>query len=265
MLGMIGVIFHAENTAFRMLPNPTVFPWDTRSFSLRDILSVYTSALRDVAQVDLRLTREPVATIAKIASSVGMQFREDEQRQAMSNQEAHYSRETIAGLRAALTECNAHLATPDALPLVECVFRVHIEVVLEFLNDGCHDGDGQGAILAATSALRPPRETRGSTSPLATNQDETPPQRLKLADLDSASPKQRHVILVQLYIWYVRVKVVQTVGELRCETDVETINNVWCIIVFRMLFWLLLHDFHSNDIQLPKSGLFENRLPVYIS
>lgn len=41
--------------------------------------------------------------------------------------------------------------------------------------------------------------------------------------------------------------------------------SIWCTLVFRMLCWLLLHDFHKKDVQIPKSELLGSRLPVYIS
>ncbi|XWW93381.1 hypothetical protein V2A60_001314 [Cordyceps javanica] len=263
MLGMIGVIFHVENTAFRMLPNPTMFAWDTRSFSLHDILFAFTSALQEGSKVDVKQKRVPA--ILGIATEVNNQFREGGQRQGTSNQAACYSYETIRQLRAALTECDRYLVTPDARPLVECVFRVHIEVVLEFLNDGYRGGDGQGTSFAANSAPGSPHENRGSTSPLATYKGEELPQQPRLADLDSASPNERHFILAEMYSQHVRDKVGQTVRKLRRDALEETIDDVWCTLVFRMLFWLLLHDFHNNDVQLPKSGLFGDRLPVYIS
>lgn len=40
--------------------------------------------------------------------------------------------------------------------------------------------------------------------------------------------------------------------------------SVWCTLVFRMLCWLLLHDFSKMDVQISKSELLGNRLPVYI-
>ncbi|PSR99158.1 hypothetical protein BD289DRAFT_361476 [Coniella lustricola] len=41
--------------------------------------------------------------------------------------------------------------------------------------------------------------------------------------------------------------------------------DIWCTLLFRMLCWLLLHDFHKKDVQLSKSELYGSRLPVYIS
>jgi hypothetical protein len=51
------------------------------------------------------------------------------------------------------------------------------------------------------------------------------------------------------------------------DTDAldEPAQDVWCTLVFRMLCWLLLHDFHKKDVQTPKSELLGSRLPVYIA
>ncbi|KAH8896644.1 hypothetical protein GQ53DRAFT_525702 [Thozetella sp. PMI_491] len=42
-------------------------------------------------------------------------------------------------------------------------------------------------------------------------------------------------------------------------------TDIWCTLVFRMLAWLLLHDFHKNDVQISKSELLGSRLPVYVA
>ncbi|KAH6648317.1 hypothetical protein BKA67DRAFT_360231 [Truncatella angustata] len=41
-------------------------------------------------------------------------------------------------------------------------------------------------------------------------------------------------------------------------------SDIWCTLVFRMLCWLLLHDFDKHDVQLSKSELMGSRLPVYV-
>lgn len=48
------------------------------------------------------------------------------------------------------------------------------------------------------------------------------------------------------------------------EHEVLT-EEVWCTLVLRMFCWLLLHDFHKKDVQIPKSELYDSRLPVYIA
>ncbi|KAK4195849.1 hypothetical protein QBC40DRAFT_184820 [Triangularia verruculosa] len=42
-------------------------------------------------------------------------------------------------------------------------------------------------------------------------------------------------------------------------------TDIWCTLVLRMLCWLLLHDFNKKDVQISKSELLGNRLPVYIA
>jgi hypothetical protein len=45
----------------------------------------------------------------------------------------------------------------------------------------------------------------------------------------------------------------------------QEISDVWCVLIFRMICWLLLHDFHKLDVQIDKDGLFGSRLPVYVA
>ncbi|KAH6609933.1 modin [Trichoderma cornu-damae] len=48
--------------------------------------------------------------------------------------------------------------------------------------------------------------------------------------------------------------------------DVEVSHDdVWCTLVFRMVCWLMLHNFNKKDVQFPKSELLGSRMPVYIS
>lgn len=49
------------------------------------------------------------------------------------------------------------------------------------------------------------------------------------------------------------------------KTLVDQAHDIWCTLVFRMLCWLLLHDFHRKDVQISKSELLGSRLPVYIA
>ncbi|TVY40278.1 hypothetical protein LSUB1_G003117 [Lachnellula subtilissima] len=44
----------------------------------------------------------------------------------------------------------------------------------------------------------------------------------------------------------------------------EQRNTVWISLIFRMLCWLLLHDFDKSDIKMVPSDLKGSRMPVYI-
>ncbi|KAJ6779631.1 hypothetical protein PWT90_06493 [Aphanocladium album] len=42
-------------------------------------------------------------------------------------------------------------------------------------------------------------------------------------------------------------------------------DDIWCTLVFRMICWLMLHDFNKLDVQISKSELLGSRVPVYIA
>ncbi|KJZ73693.1 hypothetical protein HIM_06811 [Hirsutella minnesotensis 3608] len=42
-------------------------------------------------------------------------------------------------------------------------------------------------------------------------------------------------------------------------------DDIWCVLVFRMICWLMLHDFDRQDIQVSKGELLGSRMPVYIA
>lgn len=46
--------------------------------------------------------------------------------------------------------------------------------------------------------------------------------------------------------------------------QIVTYDDIWCTLVFRMICWLMLHDFSKSDQQIPRSELLGSRMPVYI-
>lgn len=42
-------------------------------------------------------------------------------------------------------------------------------------------------------------------------------------------------------------------------------DDIWCTLVFRMICWLMLHDFNKQDVQVSKNELIGSRMPVYIA
>lgn len=42
-------------------------------------------------------------------------------------------------------------------------------------------------------------------------------------------------------------------------------DDLWCTLIFRMICWLMLHDFDRSDVQVNKSELLGSGMPVYIS
>ncbi|XP_044715066.1 modin protein [Hirsutella rhossiliensis] len=60
-------------------------------------------------------------------------------------------------------------------------------------------------------------------------------------------------------------------GQEQCAEPMSLANepashdDIWCVLVFRMICWLMLHDFHREDLQVSKSELLGSRMPVYIA
>lgn len=50
----------------------------------------------------------------------------------------------------------------------------------------------------------------------------------------------------------------------RVDTDQGRRSLIWCTLIFRMLCWLLLHDFAYEDVQVPKADVIACQLAVYI-
>jgi hypothetical protein len=48
------------------------------------------------------------------------------------------------------------------------------------------------------------------------------------------------------------------------ENEAELRNTIWISLIFRMLCWLLLHDFDKADIKIVPSDLKGSRMPVFI-
>jgi hypothetical protein len=290
---MVGVVLHIENTPFRMLPNPTVFHWKKKSFSLPKLLSNYYSAIKELQRDDKRLRDSSQAgAIETAAGRVEEELlKEDElatnpesTRQQM--EQRPYLYDTIMALRTAINKCDGYLKTDDKLHTVEHVLRAHLQEVLSILND--HSGEDEIAgdddirnSVAANATL--PKSTKGkqadTTSPTK-DDDRTKDNPPTLADIDAATPEERHRLLIKLYFWTVRKRVVQIVCDQVSIASITTpdmltnssreenegkVNDIWLTLVFRMLCWLLLHDFHKKDIQISRSEVYDSRLPVYIS
>jgi len=158
------------------------------------------------------------------------------------------------------------------------VLREHIQEILRMVN---HDDGG---------------ETATATSPGSIDVNASP-----ISQLMDAAPEQRHAVFMRIYFDQLLPHVIKTCvhtihrrdtpmfgrggvssppgspstdgtqprpranRNLSMELLTVQVTEIWCTLVFRMLCWLLLHDFHKNDRQVSsKSEVWGSRLPVYI-
>jgi hypothetical protein len=73
--------------------------------------------------------------------------------------------------------------------------------------------------------------------------------------------------LLRDYFYRIRPSVIgglDTNGDPPSESEMEKRNIIWISLMFRMLCWLLLHDFNKADVMIVPADLKGSRMPVYI-
>ncbi|KAK0707334.1 hypothetical protein B0H67DRAFT_556048 [Lasiosphaeris hirsuta] len=202
-----------------------------------------------------------------------------------------YSVELLSTLHDALVECDEKLTemanSSEGHRFVGTVLREHFQEVLKMINGDDDDDEPEDKNAKTEQANAKTRKPR------------------HFEELSAASPEERQKKFMDIYFKDVLHEVKkrtaqsleksQTFYEL-AETPTTPVATrprltptlpsdivegggaqkeiygseaeatyIWCTLIFRMLCWLLLHDFDKNDVQYPKSELLGSRLPVYIS
>ncbi|KAF4334063.1 putative modin [Fusarium beomiforme] len=275
ILGMVGEMLHVKGTVFRMLPNPTVFYWDPSSFSLSTLMSEYINCLRRLHEQELKDSKQVSQILdwsqkddkfplLRTEGSTLDVFGEEISGATLINRLNH--------LRAGVELCDEYFGKmkKPGLSMVKRVVRVHIQEIMSILHEKNETDDN------------------GKTDD---NEDAFEDAPITIHDIDSASADEKETLLIQMYFDRVRQNVVKALGKQSLlskrkkarqdsfvsETDMNTantkprqifkdddVNEAWCTLLFRMLCWLQLHDFHKMDIHISKSDAYASRIPVYI-
>ncbi|KAF4864302.1 hypothetical protein CGCSCA1_v014340 [Colletotrichum siamense] len=344
IVGMLGQTLHIDRSVFRLLPNPTLFKWDTKNFDLPRLLDAYAYQLKKLYGGK----KNPSDEARQIWRHI--KILQKEIKPAPANRRAELSLPLMSALHAALDDTDDILTfrrketrptmhreyttksklmrsisdkpgnvlgdhTESAYEverreMVRYVLRSHIQEVLSGFNP------------------QPGKRTQDASGYPATTTTKT---KSRFEAIDAAPPELKQAKLMEVYFKTVRQKVIdesqkstdrraeetkpkaapapagyglkrattarttRTVATIESsdeeseeeiafehlpeiEDDKEEIDlldedtshettheDIWCTLVFRMICWLMLHDFHKNDVQLPKSELFGSRLPVYIA
>ncbi|OHE92229.1 modin [Colletotrichum orchidophilum] len=301
IVGMLGRTLHIEKSAFHLLPNPTHYRWDTKNFSLTRLLDAYTMQMNKLNSDQpspslvgraIRRNIRKINGLIKKHTAIGnwpslplmdaLHEALDDTDEILTAR-AKISRPTR---KSSVFEGNAEGANESARrEMVQDVLRSHIQEVLGGFNE---------------KSEKPAQTPPGSTSTI----ENRVRSQLRFEDIDAAPPELKQEKLMEVYFRLVRRKVVEVSRESsdrreqpavgfgglrkRNQTNfstrtVETIDDeepiilyelgeehvthedIWCTLVFRMICWLMLHDFHKKDVQVSKSELLGSRLPVYIS
>ncbi|KAF4451693.1 putative Modin [Fusarium austroafricanum] len=270
-------MLQVKGTVFRMLPNPTIFYWDPSSFSLPTLLTEYMTSLKLLRQQSTSVKesehigriidwaeKDAKFPLLRAEGSTLDVFGQDINGATLVNGLNH--------LRAGIELCDEYFGKmkKPSLSLVKKVVRIHIQEIMSILHDKNEKNES---------------DEKKDTDPVV--DDDAP---ININDIDSASGDEKEALLIQMYFDRVRPTVMRIAGKIHSrklnrvrtdsfasdkitspingkagkENNEDEANEIWCTLVFRMLCWLQLHDFHKMDINISKSDAYASRIPVYI-
>ncbi|ORY56336.1 uncharacterized protein BCR38DRAFT_402491 [Pseudomassariella vexata] len=316
ILGMLGRTLHIPSRCFTYLPNPSIFPWNRNSFSLRRMLNEFHEHILGDVNIFAREGRklpDEIESINALASGLNQDL--------PRHQDTNFLPQHLDKIHEALEETDKLLSAKKIdNQVVLDVMRRHLQEVLLAINTTA------AQVTGAQNPPSPTTRTRGVT----------------FDDLLNVPPENREREFMKKYFVEIRSRVISTSDDekddpavgasldihknseqqqqqthyqgrdqrngqlspgskeegganpqqalklvlatpshaspvasslankgsgtgtlLKNEFEIRR-NNVWCTLVFRMICWLLLHNFNTKDVQLSKSELIGSRLPVYI-
>ncbi|KAM0550812.1 hypothetical protein ACHAPJ_008675 [Fusarium lateritium] len=250
LIGMVGQIFHIKNLCFRYIPNPCYCVWSSRGLSLRKLLASYQRYLQE----DPEMTNGQlfIHVHGLIFATTGIQSRDGTVREH-SWQAQNALHQVLEELDDTLRPNPIFSGTQSRPSLVQDILGAHFQEVLSLMN-------GQPSSAATTQPF--PR-------------------------FDSLNADNKEDLLMKAYFQQVLPAVLRSVSATfftlkRSDSEFHVVKgetaqtaeyaeyllaskDVWCTLVLRMICWLMLHEFHRDDVQIPKGDLFANEVPVYIS
>lgn len=288
---MLGRTLHIKKSLFRFLPNPTFYHWDRKYFSMRKLLQEYRSEI-GLLEADEPQIKELQTLANAIADLLLRKPERDEVGRAKRAAEDAIDRPLMNILHENLDKCDLFLKKRGRKG-VELVLREHVQELLRMVNNEGEYGSPNMEVGGAGVGTGPSsygHARTGESSPLGTGSDGAKfGVPLRFNDVMTASPEVRQRTLMRIYFSRLQPRVVQLAEEAWLQQDDGDSDDedtefddgddgggngngprkleaasVWCTLVFRMLCWLLLHDFSKMDVQISKSELLGSRLPVYI-
>jgi len=246
---MLCPILHIEGTAFRRLPNPTNYVWEGDSIPFWSLLSSYETSLTNARSqgkfTSLSSTEDSIHQgLPDLIAEVKL-ITKGHELGAMASINWNEGFNVLRLLHKALEDVDADLLVSDDQNtsqerhiLVQTIVRAHIQEVLRGMNEKPTDDVNQRTMTAEP----------------------------RFEDIyKSSSPDEKYKIWMDVYFQSVRPKVLAEVIK-SFPLLAEECERIWYLLVFRMLCWLMLHDFDRRDVQISdtKSALLGSRLPVYI-
>jgi hypothetical protein len=228
---MLGNVFRIRGSNFRMIPNPTTdfwtrIPLKKASWKVTRLTEVFQEKLTELINSE-RLPDDHV--IVEISNTW----------------------KSIAPLLSSIKEDKVSDGEEDTLPLDAC------EAIHDAIDQRTHyllhtHEIPQAKVLSVVVAHL--------TKVMAVLEDQSSPlNNIVLAN------KEDH--LLSYYFYNVRPAVIgglNSQGKPLSRTEQDIRDTIWISLVFRMLCWLLLHDFDKQDVRVVPTDMKGSRMPIYI-
>ncbi|KAL3299807.1 modin, partial [Colletotrichum asianum] len=245
LIGMLSRTVHVWDTSFRMLPNPTIHRWSSTSIDLLHLLATFGSRLQQ-PRYPLQ-TRQTDDILARIGSIVVLYDVEPR----------GCSHKLLNEIHRAIDDIDTYLREENRLA-IRLTLRTHFDTVLEHLNNGSRtflklNSEASfirereltriyfRVIFPAVVGLKSPQEEAdttkhrkhgGATSVIAEHDSDSDScdefwLGWDATGLDGRSHRLRKKAGLALGIEDKRA-------------------NIWYCLMFRAIFWLMLHDFDKR-------------------
>lgn len=302
ILGMLAKPMYIPDTYYRYLPNPTTYSWNKKNFSLPKLILEFSRAIRDD---DISPQSEHILRmqdwVAEVARNLENQ-RNGRDRNAFSMTLLRSLYDAIGKCDQYLLEKGSELVSLVIREHIQEVMRL-LNTTAPSSGDAGEKGDestlsskeqhtfdelnsagpeekqqkfmdiyfttvAQAVTKNCHEVLRKKKSTQYVHTPNNSSSDSfgtganTPLINEKMGEVDPFAmqkPSTPQLIVTGHEREMAKLRRIST------AMHEQLTANVWCTLVFRMLCWLLLHDFHKKDVQISKSELYGSRLPVYIS
>jgi hypothetical protein len=217
---MLGKTLQIPKSAFRMLPNPTCYHWDRRTFSMPKLIRAYRKHINNEDITKQTAHTRDLTEWSKLIS---------EELNRLNNAEADFSTGLLDALHKVINQCDAFLEQTPSDDKTEgtrqgkviLVLREHFQVVLRMINADGEESPGGRPLLGRTSISSPsgrrPSMSGPPASPLSTHSEQHSPSEAHLSfeALDAASPEEKQNQFMDIYFTIVLPNVIEQVVDLK--------------------------------------------------
>lgn len=230
---MLGETFRLRNSGFRRVPNPTKDSWPQEYLFPLVFLDSFVNNLDSVRSKYQLSDRSELQTISRECEKI---------LQAANPSLMSIDIDVLEAVHDAIDEATELLSfwTDSAILFV---VGEHVTHVVDALHDP----------FSELNSMRKPKKV---VSPSKVGK---PRRRMIKLYLETILPKIYKMSTSSPH----KIKRAELDAGVRICSESDGIV-LWCILLFRMICWLTLHDFDPEDIQMIPSSLRHSRVPVYI-